>query len=134
MAMAARGDGCAHYTAITSVFPTTTVAALGSLNSGEAPVGHGLLGYTLHLAEFGTVAEMVRWGPLGQCGSFTDPEHGSANPEQFFWAETLYRRLQAAGVARTVAVNPSSFAGTALTRMLHQGAEYMATSPPRRSR
>jgi predicted AlkP superfamily pyrophosphatase or phosphodiesterase len=124
LAMAARGDGCARYSAITSVFPTTTVAALGSLNSGEAPTGHGLLGYTLRLGEFGTVAEMVRWGPLGQRGSFSDPEHGGASPERFFWAESVYRRLQAAGVARTVAVNPSSFAGTALTRMLHQGAEY----------
>jgi hypothetical protein len=124
LAMAARGDGCAQYTAITSVFPTTTVAALGSLNSGETPAGHGLLGYTLYLEELGTVAEMVRWGPLGRRGSFTDPELGSASPERFFWAETLYRQLQAAGVARTVAVNPSSFAGTALTRMLHHGAEY----------
>jgi predicted AlkP superfamily pyrophosphatase or phosphodiesterase len=36
----------------------------------------------------------------------------------------MYARLQAAGVRRTFAVNPNYFAGTALTRMLHQGATY----------
>src|SRR5438445_310461 len=40
------------YSPITSVFPTTTVAALGSINSGVAPTRHGLLGYTLYLEEF----------------------------------------------------------------------------------
>src|ERR1700687_1457614 len=40
------------YSPITSVFPTTTVAALGSLNSGVAPTGHGLLSYQLYLPEF----------------------------------------------------------------------------------
>src|SRR2546430_14973777 len=33
------------YSAITSVFPTTTVAALGSVNSGVTPTAHGLLSY-----------------------------------------------------------------------------------------
>jgi type I phosphodiesterase/nucleotide pyrophosphatase len=69
------------------------------------------------------VAEMIRWGPLNRRGTFADPEFGCV-PEQFFWAETMYARLQAAGVTRTFAVNPNYFLGTALTRMLHQGATY----------
>jgi Type I phosphodiesterase / nucleotide pyrophosphatase len=123
-------DGCVAFSPITSVFPTTTVAALGSLNSAVLPVEHGLLGYTLYLAEYGLIAEMIRWGPLDQRVSFADPQFGSS-PERFFWAETLYQRLHAGGVERTFAVNPSRFAGTALTRMLHQGATYqgyLATS------
>lgn len=120
---AGRGDPCVSYTPLTSVFPTTTVAALGSVNSGVAPTGHGLLGYTVYLPEFQMVAEMIRWGPLNRRISFSDPEFGQA-PEQFFWAETMYARLQAAGVQRTFAVNPTGFAGTALTRMLHQRATY----------
>jgi len=111
------------YSPITSVFPTTTVAALGSVNSAVAPSQHGLLAYTLYLAEFDLVAEMIRWGPLNRRGTFSDPEFGAA-PEAFFWAETMYARLQAAGVSRTFAVNPNYFAGTALTRMLHQQATY----------
>jgi predicted AlkP superfamily pyrophosphatase or phosphodiesterase len=117
------GDPCVNYAPITSVFPTTTVAALGSVNSGVAPSGHGLLSYTVYLPEFDMVAEMIRWGPLNRRISFTDPEFGLA-PEEFFWSDTTYARLQAAGVQRTFAVNPSGFKGTALTRMLHQHANY----------
>lgn len=115
--------GVAAYRPITSVFPTTTVAALGALNSGVLPVEHGLLAYTLYLKEYGLVAEMIRWGPLEHGGSFADPQFGYS-PERFFWAETLYRRLHRAGVEHTYAVNPAGFAGTALTRMLHQDATY----------
>jgi hypothetical protein len=117
------GDPCVSYAPITSVFPTTTVAALGSVNSGVAPTAHGLLGYTLFLPEFDMVAEMIRWGPLNRRVSFSDSEFGKS-PEAFFWADTTYARLHAAGVSRTFAVNPSGFSGTALTRMLHQHADY----------
>jgi len=130
VARAGDGEDSVSYRPITSVFPTTTVAALGSINSGVAPSGHGLLAYTVYLAEFGLVAEMIRWGPLNRRVSFADAEFG-ASPEAFFWAETMYARLQAAGVERTFAVNPNYFTGTALTRMLHQGATtrgYIATS------
>jgi Type I phosphodiesterase / nucleotide pyrophosphatase len=124
VARAALENTSVSYSPITSVFPTTTVAALGSINSAVAPSAHGLLAYTLYLAEFDTVAEMIRWGPLNnRRATFSDPEFGCA-PEKFFWAETMYARLQAAGITRTFAVNPTYFAGTALTRMLHQGATY----------
>jgi hypothetical protein len=117
------GDAQVAYNPITSVFPTTTVAALGSINSGVAPSDHGLLAYSLYLEEFKTVAEMIRWGPAGRRGSFADPEFGGS-PESFFWAPTMYARLQEAGIRRTFAVNPNHFSGTALTRMLHQQATY----------
>jgi Type I phosphodiesterase / nucleotide pyrophosphatase len=123
IARAAHADPCVAYTPITSVFPTTTVAALGSVNSGVVPTKHGLLAYTLLLPEFDMVAEMIRWGPLNRRVSFADPEFGKS-PEEFFWATTTYARLHAAGVERTFAVNPSHFSGTALTRMLHQQATY----------
>jgi predicted AlkP superfamily pyrophosphatase or phosphodiesterase len=117
------GNENVSYAPLTSVFPTTTVAALGSVNSGVTPSEHGLLSYTLYLPEFDMLAEMIRWGPLNRRISFADPEF-AIEPETFFWAETIYARLQAAGVRRTFAVNPNYFAGTALTRMLHQSATY----------
>ena len=123
IARSASGDPRVAYAPITSVFPTTTVAALGSVNSGVTPTQHGLLGYTIYLPEFDMVAEMIRWGPLNRRVSFADPEFGCA-PETFFWAETIYAQLQAAGIQRTFAVNPIGFAGTAQTRMLHQHAKY----------
>src|SRR5258708_2139723 len=66
---------------------------------------------------------MVRWGPLNRRVSFADPEFG-IEPETFLWSDTIYARLQAAGVRRTFAVNPNYFSGTALTRMLHRSATY----------
>jgi hypothetical protein len=123
-ARAVSGGASVSYNPITSVFPTTTVAALGSINSAVAPSAHGLLAYTLYLAEFDTVAEMIRWGPIANRRlTFADAEYG-CTPETFFWAATIYARLHAGGVGRTFAVNPTYFAGTALTRMLHQGATY----------
>jgi hypothetical protein len=123
LARAEGGDAAVAYSPITSVFPSTTVAALGSVNSAVTPAAHGLLGYTLFLPEYGMVAEMIRWGPINRRISFTDPEFSYA-PDTFFWAPTIYARLHAAGVSRTFAINPNHFAGTALTRMLHQGATY----------
>jgi hypothetical protein len=81
------------------------------------------LSYTIYVPEFEMVAEMIRWGPLNRRVSFSDAEFGRS-PEEFFWARTMYHRLHDAGVERTIAVNPTGFSGTALTRMLHQGAEY----------
>ena len=115
------------FSAITSVFPTTTVAALGSVNSAVAPSHHGLLGYTLYLSEFNMLGEMIRWGPLNRRGSFADSdfmESTGCTPERFFWAQTVYQQLQAQGIERTFAVNPQHFTGTSLTRMLHQGSIY----------
>src|SRR5919202_220536 len=87
IARAASGDPQVAYAPITSVFPTTTVAALGSVNSGVTPTQHGLLGYTLYLPEFDTVAEMIRWGPLNRRVSFADPDsYPGQSPEDFFWA------------------------------------------------
>ncbi len=108
---ASGGNENVSYAPLTSVFPTTTVAALGSINSGVTPSEHGLLSYTLYLPEFDMLAEMIRWGPLNRRISFSDPEF-ACDPETFFWAETMYARLQAAGVRRTFAVNPNYFAGT----------------------
>lgn len=124
-------DPRVSYEPITSVFPTTTVAALGTLNTGALPAEHGLLGFTLYLGEFQTVGQMIRWGPFDRVGTFSHADYGQAAPEQFLWTPTFANSLLTAGVPATVAVNPSYFEGTALTSMLHQGAEfsgYVATS------
>jgi hypothetical protein len=123
IARADAGDERVSYQPITSVFPTTTVSALGSVNSAVTPAEHGLLSYTIYVPELDMVADLIRWGPVNRRVSFIDPEFGKA-PEEFFWAPTIYARLHAAGIERTFAVNPSGFSGSALTRMLHQQATY----------
>lgn len=45
---------------ITTVAPTTTVAALTSITTGLAPGEHGLIGYRMDMS--GRVMQMLRWG------------------------------------------------------------------------
>ncbi|NOZ06639.1 MAG: alkaline phosphatase family protein [Chloroflexi bacterium] len=49
---------------ITSVFPSTTTAALSSLWTGQPPVRHGLMGYQLFLRPWDVVANMISLSPV----------------------------------------------------------------------
>jgi hypothetical protein len=108
---------------ITSVFPSSTIPALTTLNTGLPPAAHALIGWTVLLEEFGEVAELARWGPAAGPGSYQDERLGAHDPAAFFGRETLYQRLGRAGV-RSVVANRAAFRGSGLTRMLFQGAEY----------
>lgn len=48
---------------LTSVFPSTTTAALTALWSGYTPAEHGFLGYQLFLREFGIRSQMISFDP-----------------------------------------------------------------------
>ncbi|ANQ53547.1 hypothetical protein XJ44_03345 [Thermosipho affectus] len=48
-----------NYTRLSSVFPTTTVAAVTSIMTGLTPKEHGLLGYVQFLREIGTLVNMI---------------------------------------------------------------------------
>lgn len=49
---------------LTSIFPSTTVAALSSLWTGVAPAQHGLVGLRLFFPEYATSAAMLDFSPL----------------------------------------------------------------------
>ena len=115
--------GTAHLAAITSVFPSATMAALASVHTGTAPARHGVLGWTLFLEEFGQATEMARWGPADKPGvSYQDKKQGAHDPTTFLGVPTIYQRLATAGVPSFI-VNPAEYRGTALSRMLFNGAE-----------
>jgi len=48
---------------MTSVFPSTTVAALTALQTGLAPQQHGLTGWFMYLKEIGAVSTILRFMP-----------------------------------------------------------------------
>ncbi|NHV99792.1 MAG: alkaline phosphatase family protein [Thaumarchaeota archaeon] len=50
--------------ALTSVFPTTTSAALTSLNTGLSPQEHGVVAYTLFMKELGSMVNMISLSPV----------------------------------------------------------------------
>jgi hypothetical protein len=117
---AARGE--AHLARLTSVFPSATMAALASLQTALPPAEHGIMGWTMYLHEFGQVAETARWGPAEGRGSYQDADLGTHDPVRFFGTRTIYRRVAGCGV-RSFIVNPAEYKGTALSRMLFDGAE-----------
>jgi hypothetical protein len=104
---------------ITSVFPSTTTAALFSLSTAVAPGLHGLLGYRQYLPRFGVVADMLKFSPTGMeerdllVGPEWRPEHLAGSP-------TIYRR----GV-RTIALTRDRFQGTGFSRLLYDGAAFL---------
>ncbi len=49
---------------LTSIFPSTTVAALSSLWTGSAPAQHGLVGLRMFFPEFAVSAGMLDFSPL----------------------------------------------------------------------
>lgn len=109
---------------LTSIFPSSTVSALGSLDTARPPAAHGLVGFTHWLEEFGTVAQMLRWGPADRTASFAEAPY-SADPRGFVPVETLDARLARAGAARFL-VQPATFKDSPLVRMLSPDATYVA--------
>jgi len=49
---------------ITSTFPSTTSTALTSFFTATAPIGHGVVGYTMYLKSFGLVIDMLNFTPV----------------------------------------------------------------------
>ena len=104
------GPAPAIDTTLTSVFPSTTAAALTSLQLGVAPATHGMVGYTLFIRSVGRVINMVTFKPVD----------GSSLPDQaidlpsFLSIPTLYDHLAAAGID-SIIVSHKEFARSALT-------------------
>lgn len=110
------GDGA--YIPLTSVFPSTTTAALSTLSTGLSPISHGVLGYKLFRTEVGSVVDMIRFTTPG--GRENALEKMGVHPHHLLPSPTLYGRLTAAGVSTTLFL-PKSIAESGLSRALYQG-------------
>jgi hypothetical protein len=108
-----------HRSRLTSIFPSSTAAALTSLQVGVGPGTHGLAGYTLHLPAQQRVVNMIKWKPVGG-GHTAKP---MPLPESFLPVPTIYQHLAAAGIP-SVVVSQAAFAKSALTRVHCSGVPY----------
>ncbi|HYY54699.1 MAG TPA: alkaline phosphatase family protein [Candidatus Dormibacteraeota bacterium] len=108
---------------LTSIFPSSTVSALGSLDTARPPGAHGLVAYQHWLEEFGCVAQMLRWGPADRNASFADAPW-NAEARGFVPIETVDARLARAGVARFL-IQPAIFKNSPLVRMLSPDSTYV---------
>lgn len=111
----ARARDGAQLLEVTSVFPSTTAAAITTLNTGRTPQEHGNLAYFCWLEEFGQLTQMLRWGPAKhRRGSYFDDP--TVDPTRFRLVPSIHARLTAAG-ARTYVIEPEVFRNEAMTRM-----------------
>jgi hypothetical protein len=83
---------------ITTVFPSTTVAALSSIWTGFAPAQHGMAGLRLFFPDFGLLGQMIGFGPTFARfpGSMID---AGLDPRKFLAVPGFGEQLSAAGVA-----------------------------------
>lgn len=106
----------------TSVFPSTTAAAITTLNTARTPQEHGNLAYFCWLEEFGQVTQMLRWGPANvRRGSYFDDP--ALDPVRYRQVPSLHARLRERG-ARSYVIEPEVFRHEAMTRMHASEAEY----------
>jgi len=104
---------------LTSVFPSTTVAALASYATGRTPQEHGLIGYRLYLRETGTITNMIHLTALGQESEGAIQALG-LDLNTFLGGETVFGRLTDAGIA-THTLLPQHITRSGLSSLLYRG-------------
>ena len=96
---------------ISSVFPTTTAAALATLTTGKLPGQHGLVGYSvLDPANDRVVNQLTGW----------DDDAMTADWQRL---PTLFQTADATGLT-SIAIGPARYAESGFTRAVLRGAEY----------
>lgn len=82
---------------ITSIFPSTTVAALSSVWTGAAPAQHGLVGLRLFMPDYAVITQMLHFTPT--FGKYPDALiEAGLEPETFLAVPGFAEQLAAAGV------------------------------------
>lgn len=108
-------QGAGAFFPLTTVFPSTTAAALTSLYTGLVPAKHGLLSYAVYLQEFGDVADLV----------FSRLYSGDkiANFEPFLQQPSVFERLSDVGVM-SLSISDKAFQGSLLSAVHHRGSVF----------
>ncbi|MDZ7576856.1 MAG: alkaline phosphatase family protein [Candidatus Nanopelagicales bacterium] len=101
---------------LTSVFPSTTCAALGSIGTGLTPGRHGLVGASFVYPETGRLLNPLGWG--------SGPSPIAVQPEP-----TVLERAEAAGVSVAV-VSDRSYRHSGLTVAALRGGQYKGADGP----
>lgn len=104
---------------LTSIFPSTTVAALSSLWTGSAPAQHGLVGLKLFFPEFAVSAGMLDFSPLFYKAHDALVDAG-LNPETFLQHPGVGEQLGQAGIP-TYAFKGKEIVNSVLSKMHGRG-------------
>lgn len=89
---------------LTSVFPSTTPAAITTINSGLLPSEHGLLEWFLYFEEIDQIVETLPFMPIGEKTPDILAKRG-VNPKILFNGKTIYEKLSKKGIKSFVFLN-----------------------------
>jgi hypothetical protein len=106
---------------ITSVCPSTTVAALTSLYTAETPIAHGMVGFRLFLKELGCIVNMIKLSPAGYHDRDKLLETGF-DPKRFLPVKTIFQRLKKEEIL-SYAFTKMHYYRSGLSSLMHKGAE-----------
>ncbi|HEV8536965.1 MAG TPA: alkaline phosphatase family protein [Candidatus Limnocylindria bacterium] len=124
----ARRKDRAQLVEATTIFPSTTAAAITTLNTARTPQEHGNIAYFLWLEEFAQVTQMLRWGPgANRRGSYFDDPR--IDPREYVKVPSVHSRLRRRG-AFSYVIEPEIFRMEAMTRMHAEEATYTGYSLP----
>jgi hypothetical protein len=108
---------------VTTVFPSTTAAAITTLNTARTPLEHGNMAYFVWLEEFAQVTAMLRWGPaITRRGSYFDDP--AVDPGRYVLVPSIHARLRERGIPSHL-IEPEIFRSEAMTRMHAAEASYV---------
>ncbi|MFN2188175.1 MAG: alkaline phosphatase family protein [Candidatus Promineifilaceae bacterium] len=106
---------------ITSVFPSTTVAALSSIWTGYAPGQHGLVGLRLFFPEYAVLGQLIKFTP--EFISYPDAlVKAGTDPADFLEVPGFGEQLSKAGVP-THAFKGYNIVDSALSKMHDRGVQ-----------
>ncbi len=106
---------------VTSVFPSTTVAAFTSFYTGVTPSVHGMVGYRLLLKEFGLTANMIKLSPVGFKQRDKLLQIGF-NPRKFLPVKTIFEILGKKEI-KSFAFTRMEYYKSGLSTLMLKGAE-----------
>jgi hypothetical protein len=105
---------------ITTVFPSTTAAALTTVSTGLTPQEHGLPEWYVYIKEIGEVIVSLPFARAGEPGR--DTLVGTMDPRALFDGTTIFERLKAAGVEST-SLTTRGLAHTAYSEIARRGSK-----------
>lgn len=111
---------------ITSVFPSTTPAALTTLHTGFTPQEHGLPEWTVYFEEFDKIIETFPFRPIMTAEREILLAEGGT-PEMLYKGDTAYQTLQDAGIPSYVFMY-HEYAHGAYSKMSQRGSTVVAFS------
>jgi len=105
---------------ITTVFPSTTAAALTTINTGLTPQEHALLEWYVYFEEIDMIINTLPFTPLGKRGQDWLLEMG-VNPKILYDGNTIHQALREEGV-KSFAFIKASYAHSCYSRIVHDGS------------